>query len=114
MTEAISNFLKSKYDNGKIPKQLFDNFPTLARIPKRSDGGGEQLITACITGRPVARGPTLAIAQAGYTAGSTNLDTQCAKWTIQWGDWSRVVQISDKRMNQARKNEDAFINWLDE
>lgn len=111
---TIDNFLKSKYDSGKIPKQRFENFPTLARVPKRSDGGGDYFITSVLNSGPVGRGPTLAIAQAGYTAGSTNLDTKGAKWTISWGAWSKTVEITDFNIKQARSNEVAFINWLDE
>jgi len=114
MSEAIQNFLKSKYDNGKIQKQRFENFPTLARIPKRSDGGGDYFITSVVTGNPVALGPTLAVAQAGYTAGSTNLDLKGAKWTIPWGAYSGVVEIKDFDLKRARQNEVAFLNWLDE
>lgn len=114
MSTAIANFLKSKYDNGKIPKQRFENFPTLARVPKRSDGGGDYFITSVLTGNAVAKGPTLAIAQAGYTAGSNNLNVKGAKWTIPWGAWSQVVNIEDFDLKKARSNEVAFINWLDE
>lgn len=114
MSTAVQNFLKSKYDNGKIPSQKFKNFPTLDRIPKRSDGGGDYFITSMIEDGPNAQGPTLAIAQAGYTAGSTNLDTKGAKWTIPWGKHSWVVNIDDFDIKQSKSNEVAFINWLDE
>jgi hypothetical protein len=113
-TGLISNFLKSKYDNGKIPRQLFDEFPTLARIPKRSDGGGDYFITSVVTGNPMALGATLAIAQAGYTAGSTNLDVKGKKWTIPWGAYSAVVNIEDFDIKRSKSNEVSFINWLDE
>lgn len=113
-SNLINNFCKSKYDNGKIPHQLFEEFPTLARIPKRSDGGGDYFITSVVTGNPMALGATLAIAQAGYTAGSANLDVKGKKWTIPWGDYSGVVQIEDKDLKRSKSNEVAFINWLDE
>lgn len=112
--ELFNNFLKTKYDNGKIPRQLFDQFPTLARIPKRSDGGGDYFTTAVVTGKPQGLGATLANAQAGYTNSGLNQNTKGAKWIIPWGQYSAVVEIEDFDIKRSKSNELAFINQLDE
>lgn len=113
-TNLINNFLKSRYDNGKVPKQVFDEFPTLARIPKRSDGGGDNYVASVIMGNPMGLGATLAIAQAGATQGSAYQDLKGRKWTVPYGDYSASVNIEDKDLKRARGNEVAFVNWLDE
>lgn len=110
----ISNFLKTKYDKGKVPHQVFEEFPTLARIPKRSDGGGDYYSASVVIGNPMGLGPTLAIAQAGATQGSAQQDLKGRKWIIPWGDYSASVNIEDKDIKRSRNNEVSFINWLDE
>jgi hypothetical protein len=112
--ELFNNFLKTKYDNGKIPRQLFEEFPTLARVPKRSDGGGDYFTTAVITGRPQGLGATLALAQSGYTNANANQNVKGKKWIVPWGQYSASVMIEDFDIKRSRSNELAFINQLDE
>lgn len=111
---VIANFLKTKYDKGKIPQQMFDEFPTLARIPKRSDGGGDYYSASVLIGNPMGLGATLAVAQAGGSQGSNYQDLKGKKWIVPWGDYSGSVYIEDKDIKRSRSNEVSFINWLDE
>jgi hypothetical protein len=113
-SSTVTNFLKSKYVDGAIPKQVIDQFPTFARIPKRTDGGGDQLISSVLIGRPQGIGNTLAIAQAGAAQGSALQDLKGRKWIVQWGDYSASVYIDDKSIKASRNNETTFLNWLND
>lgn len=113
-SSTVTNFLKSKYTDGAIPKQVIDQFPLFSRIPKRSDGGGDQLISSVLIGRPQGIGNTLAIAQAGASQGSALQDIKGRKWIVQWGDYSASVYIDDKSIKASRNNETAFLNWLND
>jgi len=113
-SQLINNFLKSKYDkNGGIPRQLYENYSTLNKIPKRTDGGGDYFTTATVTGRPMGRGPTLAIAQSTAAQGA-KADTKGAKWIVQWAPDSGVVNIEDFDIKRSRTDEVSFLNWLKE
>jgi hypothetical protein len=113
-SQLINNFLKSKYDkNGGIPKQLYQKYPTLDRVPKRTDGGGDYFTTATVTGKPMGRGPTLAIAQASAGQGALG-DTKGSKWIVPWAPDSGVVYIEDFDIKRSRSDEVTFLNWLKE
>ena len=111
---ALTNFLKNKYDKGRIPKQVIEEFPMLNAIPKFSDGGGALFITAVQIGNPQGLGATLAIAQANAQQAGTLADVKGKNWQIPYGDYSGSVNIFDKDMKAAKGNENSFINWFDE
>lgn len=111
---ALLNFLKARYDNGKIPRQVFQEFPMLDALPKFGDGGGLNFTTAVVTGNPEGIGPTLAIAQANAALTGGLGDFKGKQWVIPYGDYPGSVYISDKDIKRARKDADAFFNWFDE
>ena len=113
-SQALLNFLKVKYDNGKIPRQVYEKYPFLDAVPKFSDGGGLNFTTAVVTGNPQGIGSTLAIAQANAGLGGALSDFKGKQWIITYGDYNGSVVISDKDIKRARKNEDAFFNWFEE
>ena len=113
-SQALLNFLKVKYDNGKIPRQVYQQYPFLDEVPKFSDGGGLNFTTAVVTGNPEGIGATLAIAQANAGLAGGLSDFKGKQWIVPYGDYDGVVNINDKDIKRARKNEDAFFNWFDE
>lgn len=113
-SQALLNFLKVKYDNGKIPRQVYEKFPFLDAVPKFSDGGGLNFTTAVVTGNPQGLGATLAIAQANAGLAGGLGDFKGKQWIVPYGDYAGSVVINDKQIKQARKNEDAFFNWFNE
>jgi hypothetical protein len=111
---ALTNFLKTKYDKGAIPREVVQEFPFLDAVPKFTDGGGDYFVTGVVIGNPEGLGATLAIAQANAAMAGTLSDFKGKKWIVPYGDDSGVVYINDKDIKRARHNEDAFFNWFDE
>jgi hypothetical protein len=111
---ALTNFLKTKYDKGQIPREVVQEFPFLDAIPKFTDGGGDYFVTGVVIGNPQGLGATLAIAQSNAALAGVLADFKGKKWICSYGDDSGVVYINDKDLKRARKNEDAFFNWFDE
>ena len=111
---ALLNFLKVKYDNGKIPREVFEKFPFLDAVPKFTDGGGLNFTTAVVTGNPEGIGANVTIAQAGNALAGGLSDFKGKQWVIPWGEYSGSVIINDKQIKQARGHESAFFDWLKE
>lgn len=102
-------FIKERYTTEKIEDLTMSDRPLYAMMPKDEKCSGDNFIEPIIFGNPQGLGATLAKAQtaAGQAGGGGNVKGR--KWTLEFGDYSAVIEIGDKVMKASRDNFGAFL-----
>jgi len=103
---TFDGLLKERYiDQSKVEELVYPENVALGMFQKRGDTDmvGSKMPIPLIVGNPQGVGSLLSAAQSGATALITN------EWLTTAGDYSGVIDISDKVIAASRKNVGAFL-----
>lgn len=98
--------LKIRYDDSRKAKLVYDQFPLMSWITKKPNQSGRKLLAPIVYAGAQSMGATLANAQT--VDANRGGSSKSQDWTVDWGDYSASLSISDKLIAAGKGNAGAF------